>query len=186
MRASGADYGKLEFLASLQTIRSQTFKKSTIRSAFKNTGLIPYNPEIVLWKIRTLKSAPRAVALPPPLNPAMQVHPVCDATPRHPHEIREQAETLLRTMKQNERLVNRKFRPYLERFIRGSVTNAINRIIAERDLEITHREAMAQAARKKLTGKIAQKGKVILVRDVRSRIAKRNANEVEKAREALE
>ena len=116
----------------------------------------------------------------------MQVRAVCDATPRRQHEIRGQAETLLRTMKQNERLVNRKFRPYLERFIRGSVTNAINRIIAERDLEITHREAMAQAARKKLTGKIAQKGRVILVQDVRARIAKRNANVVEKARKALE
>ena len=58
MRASGADYGKLEFLASLQTIRSQTFKKSTIRSAFKNTGLIPYNPEIVIRKIKALKPAP--------------------------------------------------------------------------------------------------------------------------------
>ncbi len=89
-------------------------------------------------------------------------------------------------MKQNEWLVNRKFRPYLERFIRGSVTNLINRIIAELDLEITHREAMAQAARKKLTGKIAQKGRIILVQDVRARIAKRNANEVEKARKALE
>ncbi len=81
-------------------------------------------------------------------------------------------------MKQNERLVNRKFRPYLERFIQSWVTNAINRIIAERDLEITHREAMAKAARKKLTGKIAQKEGVILVRDVHVRITKRNANEV--------
>ena len=89
-------------------------------------------------------------------------------------------------MKQNERLVNRKFRPYLERFIQSSVTNAINRIIAERDLEITHREAIAQAARKKLTGKIAQKRGVILVRDVYVRITKRNANEVKKARKALE
>ncbi len=186
MREGAADYGKLEFLASLQTIRNQTFKKSTIRSAFKNTRLIPYNPEIVLWKIRALKPAPRAVTPPPSLNPAMQVHAVCDATPRRPHEIRGQAETLLRTIKQNERLIDRKFRPYLERFIRGSVTNTINRIIAGRDLEITHREAMARAACKKLAGKIAQKRKVILMRDVYARIAKRNANEVEKAQKALE
>ncbi len=89
-------------------------------------------------------------------------------------------------MKQNERLVNRKFRPYLERFIRGSVTNAINRIIAEHDLKITHREAITRAACKKLTAKIAQKGGVILMRDVRARTAKRNTNEVEKARKALE
>ena len=41
---------------------------------------------------------------------------------------------------------------------------------------------MTRAARKKLTGKIFQKGMVILVRDVRARIAKRNANKVEKAK----
>ena len=186
MKAGAADYGKLEFLASLQTIRSPTFKKSIIRSAVKNTGLISYNLEIVLRKIRALKPAPRAVTPPPSLIPDMQVRAVCDTTSRHSDEIKGLAETLLRTMKQNEWLVNRKLRPYLEQFIRGSVTNAINRIIAERDLEIIHQEAIARAACKKLTGKIAQKGKVILVRDVPARIAKRNATEVEKARKALE
>ena len=119
IRVGAGDYGKLEFLGSLQIIWSQTFKKSTIRSAFKNTGLISYNPEIVLWKIQALKSTPRAVTPFPSLNPDMQFCAVCDATPRRPHEIRRQAETLLRTMKQNERLVNKKFRPYLEQFIRG-------------------------------------------------------------------
>ncbi len=74
----------------------------------------------------------------------------------------------------------------MERFIRGSVTNTINQIIAECDLEITHREAMARAARKRLTGKISQKRGVILVEIVHARIAKRNANEVEKTRKALE
>ena len=109
MRAGAADYGKLEFLASLQTIRSQTFKKSTIRSAFKNTRLIPYNPEIVLRKIRALKLAPRVVTLLLSFNLDMQVCSVYDATPRPRYEIKGQAKTILRTMEQNERLVNRKF-----------------------------------------------------------------------------
>ena len=163
MRASEADYRKLELLASLQTIWSLTFKKSTIRSAFKNTGLISYNPEIVFREIRALKPAPQAVTPLLSFNPEMQVCAVCDATPRRLYEIREQAKTLLRTMKQNERLVNRKFQAYLERFIQSSITNAINQIIAERDLEITHREAMLRATCKKLTSKIAKKKEVIFV-----------------------
>ena len=38
--------------------------------------------------------------------------------------------------------------------------------------EITHREAIARADRKKLTGRVAQKGGVITVRDVRAKITK--------------
>ena len=48
MQSSEGDFGKLEFLAKFQTMRNKTFKKSTIKLAFKNTGLIPYNPEVVL------------------------------------------------------------------------------------------------------------------------------------------
>ena len=54
MRSSKGDFGKLEFLAKFQTMYNQTFKKSTIKSAFKNTGLIPYNPEVVFQKVRAL------------------------------------------------------------------------------------------------------------------------------------
>ena len=61
----------------------------------------------------------------------------------------------------------------------------------ERDLEITHREAIARAgAKKKLTGRVAQKGGVITVRDVRAKVTyihtRREETEVEKARKALE
>ncbi len=48
MRSGEGDFGKLEFLAKFQVMRTQTFKKSTIQSAFKRIGLIPYNPEVVL------------------------------------------------------------------------------------------------------------------------------------------
>lgn len=44
-------FNKLNFLASLIIIYVKTFKKSTILSAFKKTGLIFYNPKIILHKI---------------------------------------------------------------------------------------------------------------------------------------
>ena len=49
-------FGKLDFLASLTTIRTKTFKKFTILSAFRKIGLIPYNPKIILQKIRLANS----------------------------------------------------------------------------------------------------------------------------------
>ena len=51
------DYGdttfnKVEFLATFQDVRMQAFTSSTILSSFRATGLIPYNPDRVLDKIR--------------------------------------------------------------------------------------------------------------------------------------
>ena len=43
---------KLEFLRLIQQIRKQAFKESTIRSAFKKTGIMPFNPGIILEKLR--------------------------------------------------------------------------------------------------------------------------------------
>ena len=166
-------------------MRTQPFKKSTIKSAFRNTGLIPYNPEIVLQKVRALPRCTRTVT-PPPSNPINEMTSVCTTTPHRPHEIKNQAHTLINTMKKDHRLVHPKFQPFLDRFIRGSVSNSLRCSIAERDLEITHREAIARAARRKLTGRVAQKGGVITVRDVSAKITKRAETEVEKAMRALD
>ena len=47
------DFNKVEFLEALGSIRAKTFKTSTILSAFKETGLYPYNPAKVLDKLQT-------------------------------------------------------------------------------------------------------------------------------------
>ena len=39
---------KLEFLSLFQQIRKQAFKRSTIHSAFKKTGIYPLNPQLVI------------------------------------------------------------------------------------------------------------------------------------------
>ena len=44
----------LKIFAKFQTMRTQTLKKSTIQSVFRNTELIPYHPEVGLPKVRTL------------------------------------------------------------------------------------------------------------------------------------
>ena len=102
---------------------------------------------------------------------------VCTTTPHRPHEIKNQAHTLINSIKKDHRLVHPKIRTYLDRFIPGSVTNSLRCSIAERDLEITHREAIARAARRNLIGKVAQIGGVITVRDVRAKVTKRTENE---------
>ncbi len=48
VRTGDAEFSRVEFLAHLESIRSQTFKKSTFLSLFRQTGLIPFNSNICL------------------------------------------------------------------------------------------------------------------------------------------
>lgn len=49
------DFNKIEFLYSLASIWHQTFKAASIKSAFQETGLILYNLEKVLMKMREME-----------------------------------------------------------------------------------------------------------------------------------
>lgn len=47
----GLDYAEVDFLAGLVEIRKHTFRPSTIISAFRKAGLIPFSPVVVCDKI---------------------------------------------------------------------------------------------------------------------------------------
>ncbi len=162
-------------------MRAKTFKKSTILSAFRKTRLSPYNPEIVLQKIHPANSqTPPSQPVTPP-SPDNPFSGICNKTPQGCEQVVGQARTLLNMIQQDERLVHRKFRPHLERFIRGFLTNAFTHYLFDRDLAATYKEAAANSAQKKLTGRVAQKGGVVTVHEIRRRITKQAEDEVEKA-----
>jgi hypothetical protein len=54
-RTGCTSFNKVEFLAAIDSIRRQTFKRTTIRSGWQKTGLVPYNPEVVLQKLREME-----------------------------------------------------------------------------------------------------------------------------------
>jgi hypothetical protein len=62
---------KLEFLAYIQQIRTQAFKESTVKSAFKKTGIHPFNPQVVLQEIADCM--PQHTPSPPPHQPSSSV-----------------------------------------------------------------------------------------------------------------
>ena len=45
-------FSKVEFLNAFNSFRSKAFKDTTIRSAWKKTGLIPFDPAFVVNKVR--------------------------------------------------------------------------------------------------------------------------------------
>ena len=65
-RTGCTSFNKVEFLAALQSIRHKTFKTDTIKRGWRETGLIPYRPNIVLSKIRDDDTTFQALNTPPP------------------------------------------------------------------------------------------------------------------------
>jgi len=57
-RTGCSDFNKVEFLFALTSIRLQAFKQTTILSAFRKMGLLPYNPDCVLSHLHEHSSPP--------------------------------------------------------------------------------------------------------------------------------
>ena len=55
----------------------------------------------------------------------------------------------------------------------GSLTSAFTHHLHDRDLDATYKEAAANAARKKITKRVAKKEKVITMSEIRRRTTKR-------------
>jgi hypothetical protein len=51
----------VEFLAAFNEFRTKAFKESTIRSAWKHTGLIPFDPKVVLDKVQIIERSNRSI-----------------------------------------------------------------------------------------------------------------------------
>ena len=83
------------------------------------------------------------------------------------------------------KVLDNEWERHVGRFVKGSISSAHARQIVERDLLASHQQSVAKAARKKLDGKVAQKG-VITVGDVRAKTSKCCQNEVEMTRLACE
>ena len=107
-------FDRLDFLAAFSQIRSQTFTKTTIRSAFRKTSLVPQNPTIVLHKIRNTQAATRSNTPPPPI-------PVLAQTPHTAKNVITFGQTILGAIN-GWNIVAPSFKNYIQRYIRGSIT----------------------------------------------------------------
>jgi DDE superfamily endonuclease/Tc5 transposase DNA-binding domain len=79
-RMGNRDYSRVDFFADIEGIRNQTFKELTIKSAFKKTGIWPFNPEIVLQKLKEFEPPQRTPTPETPLSPGF-----LSCFPKHLH-----------------------------------------------------------------------------------------------------
>ena len=174
VRLGDLTFNKVEFLASLNTIRTSTFKMATIKSAFRRTGLIPWDPNIVLIKL-TVPTAER------PRTPPSAPEPTFDSdlfmTPTTTRILQQQYAALqpgtdLFSQPESWQLT-------LSKFLKGSMAQIAAGELAASDLRQRQKADLEHAARKSGGGaRSVQKGGVIYNHTAQLRRTKRQLDEV--------
>ena len=126
-RTGCTDFNKVEFLYHLKSIRDATFKASSIRSAWKKAGLIPYNPEVVLSKLRERAFVRPQTPLPIVQRPPLPKPLLIPTTPRSVKRLITRLYTITSTLDRKEKWL-------YEKLLRGAYRNAYCRKLAEDDL----------------------------------------------------
>ena len=172
-RTGCSDFNKLEFLAALSSIREQTFKRTTVLSAFRQTGLIPFNPDIVLSKL------PRAATTPsPPSTPPANHTPELSTVPLSIRSFKRQANELW----EYSDPTSPTFRKRLHTYLTGSIAQAQTGVQVAEDLERTEAAQLARKARQTASHRPAQKGGQLYSSEARSISTVRVEDELVKAK----
>ena len=161
---------KLEFLGFIQQIRKQAFKESTIRSAFRETGIMPFNPSIILEKLRSRR------ATTPPDQTASQSSPF--STPLTIRRLNRLGDHILETLPDD---LDTNLTHNIEKLIYGARVQATQLIQIKDDLSRTKLAESARQAARAEKNRQLQHGGVMNVDDARAKIQKKRVNEVEKA-----
>ena len=120
------NFNKVEFLAEIGKIQQQAFKKRSIIHSWRDVGLLPYNPEIVLQKIRKNES-PKPSTSPQALIPA----PISEITPQTPRSFKQM---LMRVLIDNESLAKDE---RFKKFMKGACIQVTSGAIAKEKLKHT-------------------------------------------------
>lgn len=108
-------YDKTEFLNDLQSIRRKTFEETTIMSAWKAAGVIPWNPDLIIQKMMESTT----LQLEPPTTPTRSAARQALETPTTVRTL-QRTGNMISKMDRNDRELS----PLLDKFIRGSIQSA--------------------------------------------------------------
>lgn len=159
----------------LQSIRLQTLKQSTILSAWRQTGLIPWNPDVVVDQVRAQVAAQPHTPSPPKTPPLDIVE-----TPSTSAALRDLAMQLIDDEKLD--LNNGTIRKFLE----GSLKQAEAGNLALNHLSQTQAAEKAREQRKKGSRRVTQRGGLLYAYEARSVQINRAQKEEAMARRYVE
>ena len=172
---------KIEFLSCIEEVRRQAFKKSTILSSFKKTGIWPFNPQPVL-KILEERQAKKTPS-PPTSSGGIRSSPF--STPLTLRQMNKVADKLEDVLHEDQDL-DAEFAHDVGRFIRGSLVNATELLQTKRDLGRTQYAQRIQKQRRAMKNSPLQSGGVLTVAQARHMVRQKEENLVAKARKMVQ
>jgi hypothetical protein len=172
VRTGCIDFNKVEFLHEIQSIRSRTFKKGMILSAWEKSGLFPLNPEIVLQKIPRPQTPP----------PEESIPPSSPLTPYTPKATIGYSITMRNKVLEGRGVTKKRF----DRYIRGTVAQSLALRQAKCDLSEIQKEVEQRQKRQQRDGRVIQSGGTVYAKDGQEAVLKRKQQVEEKAAAAAE
>lgn len=171
---------KLEFLSVIEGVRKEAFKATTIKSAFKKTGIHPYNPDIVLRPLqeRVIQHTPSPTRQTSSSSTPFQ-------TPMNLRQINKAASDLTAIIDQNKAL-SPTFKRKVTNYIKGGQIAATELIRIKRDLGRTQYAETIKRQRRALKNRPLQSGGVLKVSHARPMVQKKEEDDIKQAREKVE
>ena len=175
-----ANITKIEFLSVIQEIRRKAFKEETILSAFKKSGLIPYNSLVVLQRIQERQE--RALTPPPPSAPELQSFPFNTLVTLR--QLNKLASNLQTQAKQEN--VNLELKRTLDQFVRGALTQGTELLHMIRDLKRTKIAEEVMRQRWSQKNQQLKSGGVLTVEHARKIVRQKEDDALGKAQRLVE
>jgi DNA primase len=178
IRDGVGDIGKLEFLTIIERVRQQAFKKKTIESAFRKTGIWPYKPSAVLDELRQRVATPEADPGRPGNGEILSPPP--NATPTTLRQTYRMASQVRNDIKDLD--LSPEVHTAIKRITNSAVYHATESLQAIRDLARTQHAEKMKRARRQHKNIALQSGGVLTVAGARSMVKRREEDSLEKAR----
>jgi hypothetical protein len=177
------EFSKVEFLAAFETMRKQTFKKSTILSAWKKAGLFPFQPTTVINKMKLFDAPERPVTPPQQTAPYRPYQGPFQKTPATRDRPAHQAylETRLIDHYCDVQPITPGFYRSWKRFTRVTEPKILESLLIKDREQQRIQAEQARLRRKAGSGKHVQKNGVIYVGVARSQIKDRQETVVNMA-----
>jgi DDE superfamily endonuclease/Tc5 transposase DNA-binding domain len=177
VRTGDTEFPKMEFLAIFEIIRRQTFKQSTVISAFRKTDIVPYNPSEVIRPLeerikadrraRSTELARQMIAEDEEGNTALDDPP----TPINVTQLWSAGEDLLNSLAVSD--ISPLLRTQIEKYIRGASIRIDFGEQIEKDLQTIEAAQTARTARNTTSLRTVQGGGILSIEEARRRIKQR-------------
>jgi hypothetical protein len=175
-RTGCTKFNKNEFLAAIGSIRAETLKDTTILSAWRVAGLVPYNPERVLKQLREYEpfQSERDPFATPSSSPRLSSHV---NTPWSLEGLKKHTNALEKELDEYD--VPTPVKDRTRKVIKSGVGQLSSGLLFEEHFKQTEAAEKARKTREKRGRRVVQKGGVIYSKKAKEKIRERDEKEFE-------